>query len=84
MNYQVIYRTIDIMPAGKKTSWGGARPGAGRPRLYSKTHRRSVDFDDSDDRQLREIAAERGVTVIQVIREAVTAYLKRQKTRKKR
>ncbi len=80
----MIYRTIDMMAARKKTGWGGARPGAGRPRLYAKMHRRSVDFDDADDRLLREIAAERGVTVIQVIREAVTAYLKRQKTRKKR
>ena len=68
----------------RKTGWGGTRPGAGRPRLHGKSHRRSVDFDEAEDRILCEIAAERGVSVAQVVREAVTAYLKRQKVRKKR
>ncbi len=69
----------------RKTVWGGTRPGAGRPRIHhGKSHRRSVDFDEAEDRLLREIADERGVSVARVVREAVTAYLKRQKRRKKR
>ncbi len=80
----MVYGIIEPMAARKKSSWGGARPGAGRPRLDRKLHRRSVDFDEAEDRLLREIATKRGISVVQVIREAVTAFLKRQKTRKKR
>ncbi len=80
----MIYAIIESMTARKKASWGGARPGAGRPPLGRKLHRRSIDFEEAEDRLLRKIATERGISVVQVIREAVTAYLKRQKTRKKR
>ncbi len=73
---------IDPVAARKKSNWGGMRPGAGRPRRDREVHRRSVDFDDEDDRFLREIAEERGVSVVRIIREAVAQYVKRQ--RKKR
>ena len=80
----MIYAIIESMTARKKSSWGGARPGAGRPALDRKLHRRSVDFDEADDRLLQEIAEERGISVVEVIRKAVTGYLKRQRTSRKK
>ena len=75
------YGTMDTMAAKRKSGWGGARQGAGRPNLRTNPYRRSVDFDEADDRVLREIAEQRGVSVAQVIREAVTALLRRQTRR---
>ncbi len=68
----------------KPAGWGGARQGAGRPRIYSDLVRRTIDFEAAQDRLLRDFADDRGISVAQVVRDAVRAHLRRQTKRKKR
>ena len=63
--------------AVKKTQSGrgGARPGAGRPRVVSDPERIAVDLERADLDGLRVLAAKRGTSVADLIRRAVRRYL---------
>ncbi len=67
-----------VMAARKRAMGrGGPRPGSGRRRIVKDPVRLSVDYERTDCETLEEIADERGVSVANVIRTAVRAYLKR-------
>ena len=61
----------------KKASWGGRRPGAGRNGFLKDPHRLTLDFEGEDYELLEELAKERDESVGQVVRTAVSVYLRR-------
>ncbi len=65
--------------ASRKTKGklGGRRPGAGRKPVLKDAMGFSLDLEGDQLQALEAIAAERGVSVASVIREAITAYLRR-------
>lgn len=63
--------------SGKKGARGGARPGAGRPALVEEAADRTVRFERRYLEVLGELAEERGVTVGELVREAVAQYVAR-------
>lgn len=65
------------MGARKRWGHGGARPGAGRKRLVSEPDRIAVDFEKPDLDALRALAKERGTSVADLVRRAVSQYLAR-------
>jgi hypothetical protein len=65
----------------RKGGPGGARPGAGRPPLFEDRSDLSVRFERRELDKLVELADERGVSVAELVREAVTAYLARRRRR---
>jgi len=65
--------------ADANRNWGGKRPGAGRPRVVKDPERIGVDFERSDFEALRELAERRGTSVSDLIRRAVSQYVKRAK-----
>ncbi len=65
------------MPEKKGTGHGGFRPGAGRPRVVQEPERIAVDLEQPQLDALRELASERGTSVADLIRRAVSQYLKR-------
>lgn len=62
----------------RPASWGGARPGAGRKRIVKDPVRMGVDFERADMDALRELAEQRQVSIVSLIRKAVSQYLRRQ------
>lgn len=72
-----IFRSME--EAGDKQSWGGSRPGAGRPRVVQEPERIGVDFERSDLDALRDLADRRGTSVADLIRRAVGQYVRRAK-----
>ena len=65
----------------KKSGRGGARPGAGRPPLFKDRYDLTVRFERRELDRLVELATERGKSVAEVVREAVTSYLARRRRR---
>lgn len=63
--------------AAKASGRGGARPGAGRPRVVQEPERVAVDFEKADLETLRKLAESRGTSVADLIRRAVGQYLRR-------
>ena len=61
----------------KKGSWGGPRPGSGRPRLFEKASDLTVRFPKEDLDALVAIAAIKGVSAAELVREAVGQYVAR-------
>jgi len=64
-----------------KRAWGGRRKGAGRPQVVDEAADRTVRFERRDLEALHALAAERGATVGDLIREAVAQYLARHRRR---
>jgi len=64
---------------GKKRGMGrgGARPGAGRKRLVQQPERIAVDLEKPDLDRLRSLAASKSTSVADLIRRAVSQYLRR-------
>ena len=62
---------------GKGSGRGGARPGSGRPRLVRDPERIAVDLEKPDLDALRELAQQRETSVADLIRRAVTQFLRR-------
>lgn len=66
----------DAPMAGHK-GWGGRRPGAGRPRVVREPQRLAVDFERPDLDALKALAERRGTSVADLVRRAVSQYLRR-------
>ena len=78
----VIYESIEVCygasMAGRRRR-GGRREGAGRKPEFEDRVLRSISFERAEMRQVEAIAERRGVSFSEVVRRAVTAYLKRQR-----
>jgi hypothetical protein len=61
----------------RKTGRGGARPGAGRKRIVQEPERIAVDLEKPDLDALRKLGKRRGTSVADLIRRAVSQYLRR-------
>ena len=61
----------------RRLGWGGARAGAGRPRVVKDPERIAVDFEKPDLDALRALAEHRETSVADLIRRAVAQYLRR-------
>ena len=61
----------------KPTGRGGARPGAGRPRMVNDPERIAVDLEREDLDRLRQLAAERETSMAELVRRAVAQYIRR-------
>ena len=59
--------------------WGGVRERAGRKRIVQDPERIAVDLERPDLDAMRSLAKKRGTSVAELIRRAVSAYLKRSK-----
>ena len=82
MDNQVIRATIeDVARRKTKGTWGGWRPGAGRKPTLKDPVSFTADLERADVDFLESIASRRGVSVASLVRNAVAAYVKRQKTR---
>jgi hypothetical protein len=68
----------DDVAARKKSTWGGARPGAGRKAILQKPVRVTFDLEESDLDALKASADRRGLSVAETLRKAVQVYLRRQ------
>jgi hypothetical protein len=69
---------IEVMAVSRKgMGRGGARPGAGRKRIVQDPERIAVDLEKPDLDALRELATNRDTSVADLIRRAVSQYLKR-------
>ena len=77
MNNQLTQDMLPTMPAKKGTGRGGFRPGAGRPRIVEDPERIAVDLERGDLDALRDLASDRETSVADLIRRAVSQYLKR-------
>jgi hypothetical protein len=64
-----------------KKTWGGLRPGAGRPRTLKNPVSFTADLERADVDFLETIASKRDVSVASLVRNAVAAYVQRQKRR---
>jgi hypothetical protein len=72
--------TLEPMNRRKiKGTWGGWRPGSGRKPVFKDRVLRTFSLERSENDSLEAIAHRRGISVAEVIREAVQAHLKRQK-----
>ncbi len=63
----------------KASTWGGARPGAGRPRRVKQRADRTIRFERAQLAALEELAGEQGVSIADLVREAVEGFLVRRK-----
>ena len=62
-----------------KSGPGGARPGAGRKRIYEDLIYRTIGFERATFEKLLRAAKKRGESVAAIARRAVDTYLRRQK-----
>jgi hypothetical protein len=71
----------DDAVAARKTkgTWGGWRPGAGRKPTLREPVSFTGDIEGTDMDALYAIAEEKGISVASLVREAVAAYVKRQR-----
>lgn len=65
----------------KKPTWGGRRPGAGRPREIAEPLRLTIDYERADIEALRKLAEARGASVSSLIRNMVASAAKRARRR---
>ena len=63
----------------RKSGPGGARPGAGRKRVYEDLIYRTIGFESTTFEKLVRAAQKRGESVAAIVRRAVDTYLRRQK-----
>jgi predicted transcriptional regulator len=63
----------------KRWTWGGARPGAGRPREIEDRVDRTIRFERPMLDELEKLATARGSTVGALVREAVAQYVARRR-----
>jgi hypothetical protein len=63
-------------PRGK---WGGRRPGAGRKPALQDPVSFTLEVERPEIEALEAIAAERRISIASVVREAISAYLKRRR-----
>ena len=61
----------------RRTGRGGARPGAGRKRIVQDPERIAVDLEKPDLDALRGLAADRGTSIAELVRRAISQYLNR-------
>ncbi len=74
--------TIEDMARRKvKGTWGGWRPGAGRKPTLKDAASFTCDLERADVDFLETIARKRNVSVASLVRNAVAAYVQRQKRR---
>ena len=71
----------DVARRKTKGTWGGWRPGAGRKRTLEDPVSITADLERADVDFLEKIAEKRGVSVASLVRNAVAAYVQRQKRR---
>ena len=71
----------DVTARKTKGTLGGWRPGAGRKPILKDAVSFTGDLEKADAAALEAIAERRGVSVALLVREAVKAFLKRQKRR---
>ena len=81
MNNQCDLDTLDSMPKRKGSGRGGFRPGAGRPRIVQEPERIAVDLEKSELDALRDLATRRETSVADLIRRAVSQFLRRARRR---
>ena len=78
MTFLSVFPTLTEMAVKKKlTGRGGPRPGSGRPRIVRDPERIAVDLEKPDLDALRSLARDRGTSVANLIRRAVTQLLRR-------
>ncbi len=61
----------------KASTWGGVRPGAGRPPVIKHRADRTIRFERAQLSALEKVAKEQGVSVADLVREAVQVFLNR-------
>ena len=64
-----------------KGTWGGWRPGAGRKSVLKDPVTTTADLERADVDFLEEIASKRNVSVASLVRNAVSAFVQRQRRR---
>ncbi len=69
--------TFSVAQGMRKTGRGGARPGAGRKRVVQEPEQIAVDLEKPDLDALRTLGKRRGASVADLIRRAVSQYLRR-------
>ena len=80
MIFQLRRGIIWIVAAMRGKKWrGGARKGAGRKRIVQDPERIAVDLEKPDLNAMRALAEQRGTSVADLIRRAVSQYLRRSK-----
>ena len=62
-----------------KSGPGGARPGAGRKRIYEDLVYRTIGFERATFEKLVRATQKRGESIAAIVRRAVDAYLRKQK-----
>ena len=76
-----MYNSSGVSTRRRRGSWGGSRPGAGRPQVVQDPVRLSIDHEREDAEALRQLAENRGTSVAELVRAAVRAYVKRHRRR---
>ncbi len=71
----------DVARRKVKGTWGGWRPGAGRKPTIKDPVSFTGDLERADVDYLEKIAEKRGASVASLVRNAVAAYVQRQKRR---
>jgi hypothetical protein len=69
--------TAPVAGRRKKGTRGGRRPGAGRKGFLKDAASFTGDFEKAQMDALQAMAEERGVSVAQLVRDAIQAFLKR-------
>jgi hypothetical protein len=65
--------------ARRKGTWGGPRPGSGRPALFEKPKDLTVRFSKDEIDALAVLAEQKGVSTAELVREAVRQYVARRR-----
>lgn len=77
----VVWYASAVAVRRKKKTWGGRRPGAGQKPVLKDAVSFTMDLEGPQIDALEKIARERGVSIASLVREAVEAYLVRQRKR---
>ncbi len=71
----------DVARRKIKGTWGGGRPGAGRKPTLKDPISFTGELERADVDYLEKIAEKRGVSVASLVRNAVSAFVQRQRRR---